>query len=86
MPAFLGVKYYELTVAVKIEIKTTSGWKPYLNVNFGKPIFGIQHSIDQTERLMLTCIVDTIKLYTVAHGHKVGFGQGWGYEISGLNT
>ncbi|GAB5586430.1 hypothetical protein Unana1_01330 [Umbelopsis nana] len=48
MPAFLGViKYYELTVAVKIEIKTTSGWKPYLNVNF-----------------------DTIKLYTVAHGHK----------------
>ncbi|CAO3624295.1 unnamed protein product [Cunninghamella blakesleeana] len=29
------------------KIKTTSGWKPYLNVAF-----------------------DTLKLYTVAHGHK----------------
>ncbi|ORX60248.1 hypothetical protein DM01DRAFT_1332403 [Hesseltinella vesiculosa] len=29
------------------KIKTTSGWKPYLNVQF-----------------------DTLKLYTVAHGHK----------------
>ncbi|CAO3608975.1 unnamed protein product [Cunninghamella echinulata] len=30
-----------------VPIKTTSGWKPYLNVQF-----------------------DTLKLYTVAHGHK----------------
>lgn len=28
-------KAEELTIPLKIAIKTTSGWKPYLNVNFG---------------------------------------------------
>ncbi|KAG2177944.1 hypothetical protein INT43_003191 [Umbelopsis isabellina] len=37
----------ELKELIKQQIKTTSGWKPYQNVNF-----------------------DTIKQYTVAHGHK----------------
>ncbi|KAH8550073.1 hypothetical protein BGW37DRAFT_499991 [Umbelopsis sp. PMI_123] len=37
----------ELKDMIREKIKTTSGWKPYLNVKF-----------------------DTLKLYTVAHGHK----------------
>ncbi|KAI8089576.1 uncharacterized protein BX664DRAFT_333374 [Halteromyces radiatus] len=37
----------DLKQIVRDKIKTTSGWKPYLNVVF-----------------------DTLKLYTVAHGHK----------------
>lgn len=48
-----------------IAIQTQAGWKPYRNTTLGT-------HIDQTyygRELMVS--VDTLKLYTVAHGAKV---------------